>query len=250
MLTDVSITIRGGERLAVVGRTGSGKSTLLAVLFRLIDPCGGSVRIDGVDTGTVGVGDVRSSLTAIPQEPVLFSGTVRANIDPFGTCTDDTLWRALRKCGLESHVASMGGLDAAVGEGGEGLSAGQRQLVCLARALVRETKVLVLDEASSSLDLASDRLVQLGIRHDFEGCTVICVAHRLATVVDYDRVLVLDYGRVVELGSPADLMRTEGGVFRAMVEELGPDMFAHLLKIADGEIGFDDAIESIIDAEG
>ncbi|KIY96840.1 ATP-binding cassette transporter [Monoraphidium neglectum] len=200
---------------------GCGKSTLMMTLFRMVEPCGGAIYIDGLDMSKIGLTDLRSRLSLVPQDPVIFSGSVRSNLDPFGQAPSDVvIWEALRQAGIDELVRSLGsGLDSSIQEGGNNLSAGQRQLLCMARALLRSSRILVLDEATSNVDSASDGLIQRTIRTAFADCTVLTIAHRLHTIVDADRVMVLDQGELLEFDSPARLMGLPGGIFRGLVEE-------------------------------
>eukprot|EP00904_Undaria_pinnatifida_P009922 jgi/Undpi1/605/HiC_scaffold_10.g04069.m1 len=218
VLKGVTLTIRPGEKIGIVGRTGSGKSTLMQVLFRMVDCEDGSVAIDGVDTKAIGLAALRSRLTIIPQEPVLFSGTLRANLDPFEVYEDDEVWDALEQASLSSTVRRFpNGLLEPVAEYGESLSAGQRQLVCLARALLRKTRVLLLDEATSSVDYETDNVIQSTLRSAFRDCTVLTIAHRLNTIMDSDRILVMDDGKVAELDSPAALLEDPESQFSRLL---------------------------------
>ncbi|KAJ3277412.1 Multidrug resistance-associated protein 4, partial [Borealophlyctis nickersoniae] len=215
--------VEGGEKVGVVGRTGAGKSSIISALLRLVEPTSGTILIDGVDVCKIGLHDLRSRIAIIPQDPVLFSGTVRSNLDPFGQYTDQDLWDVLDRSNLKSAVAaSPGGLDSTVAENGENWSTGQRQLLCLARAMLRRAKVIILDEATASVDLATDEFIQTAIRRDFASATILTIAHRLNTIADYDRVLVLDHGKVKEYDSPAALLANPGSVFAGMVAETGP----------------------------
>ncbi|KAI8472504.1 MAG: P-loop containing nucleoside triphosphate hydrolase protein [Monoraphidium minutum] len=221
VLKGLSFSVEAREKVGICGRTGCGKSTLMVTLFRMVEPCGGAVFIDGVDTSKVGLSDLRSRLSLVPQDPVIFSGSVRSNLDPFGqAASDGVIWEALRRAGIDGLVRGLGaGLDSSVQEGGSNLSAGQRQLLCMARALLRSSRILVLDEATSNVDSASDALIQATIRGAFAECTVLTIAHRLHTIADADRVMVLDQGELVEFDSPAALMEVPGGTFRGLVEE-------------------------------
>ncbi|XP_053313014.1 ATP-binding cassette sub-family C member 2-like [Spea bombifrons] len=220
-LQDVTFRLHTTEKLGIVGRTGAGKSTLTNCLFRIVERAGGRIVIDGIDIATIGLHDLRSKLNIIPQDPVLFSGTLRMNLDPLEKHRDAELWEALEMCHLKSFVQSLPKkLYHEISEGGENISVGQRQLICLARALLRKTKILILDEATASIDMETDNLVQSTIRKAFFDCTVLTIAHRLHTVLDSERVLVLDSGRVVEFGEPQKLIKTHG-VFSKMMSEAG-----------------------------
>ncbi|KAJ3161243.1 hypothetical protein HK101_000842 [Irineochytrium annulatum] len=269
VLTDVNFSIVGGEKVGVVGRTGAGKSSLSLSLFRIVEPSAGRILIDGIDIANIGLSDLRSRLTIIPQDPVLFTGTIRSNLDPFNEHTDEALWVSIRKVrfleslqgGSSSDLASPLGvdtdsdseesaaakktrppsssaasrsagfsLDNAVSEGGSNFSQGQRQLLCLARALLRSSNVTVFDEATASVDNETDARIQATIRGpEFRNVTVLSIAHRLRTIVDYDKILVLDKGRVIQFGSPVELIEAEGQ-FRMMCQESGE--FDDLLGIA------------------
>jgi len=222
VLKGIDCNIGSGEKIGIVGRTGAGKSSLTLALFRIVESAGGSISIDGVNIGQLGLGRLRSRLTIIPQDPVLFAGDMRMNLDPMDQYTDQAVWAALHQAHLKTMVAGLpGGLHFEVTEGGENLSVGQRQLICLARALLRKTKVLVLDEATAAVDLETDDLVQATIRAEFASCTVLTIAHRLNTIMDSDRVLVLDAGRVVEFASPATLVADRKSIFYGMAKNAG-----------------------------
>ena len=275
VLKSFNLHVKGGERIGVVGRTGAGKSSIMSTLFRLVELSGGAITIDGVDISTVGLADLRSRLAIIPQDPTLFRGTVRSNLDPFNAYTDLQLWSALRQADLigsevpssdapidvvdntqaapvelekksgtlypgvspqETSVpVSSGrfGLDSPVEEEGLNFSLGQRQLMALARALVRNAQIIVCDEATSSVgtfhsfpqshvcplimfvDMATDDKIQLTMKTAFEGRTVLCIAHRLKTILNYDRIVVMDKGEVTEVGTPIELFRSDG-IFTSM----------------------------------
>ncbi|KAL0459653.1 UNVERIFIED_CONTAM: ABC transporter C family member 4 [Sesamum latifolium] len=208
-----------GEKIGVVGRTGGGKSTLIQVLFRLVEPSGGKIIIDGIDISALGLHDLRSRFGIIPQEPVLFEGTVRSNIDPTGLYSDDEIWTSLERCQLKDVVAAKPGkLDSAVIDNGDNWSVGQRQLLCLGRVMLKRSRLLFLDEATASVDSYTDGVIQKIIREDFAACTIISIAHRIPTVMDCDRVLVIDAGRAKEFDSPSHLLERPS-LFGALVQE-------------------------------
>uniref|UniRef100_K3X586 Uncharacterized protein n=1 Tax=Globisporangium ultimum (strain ATCC 200006 / CBS 805.95 / DAOM BR144) TaxID=431595 RepID=K3X586_GLOUD len=222
VLKNVSFSITSGEKVGVCGRTGSGKSSLMSVLFRVVECTAGRVVIDGVDISTITVQQLRSKLTIIPQDPMLFSGSLRMNLDPFADKSDLELWEVLRKVHLHETVSAWGkGLEYEVAEKGDNLSVGQRQLLCIARALIRESKVIVMDEATANVDQESDKLIQLTVKESFggENKTVLCIAHRLETILDSDKILVLDAGEVKEFDTPAALLNSkEPTIFQSLVE--------------------------------
>ncbi|XP_035783639.1 multidrug resistance-associated protein 1-like [Anopheles albimanus] len=222
VLRGISFAVEGGEKVGIVGRTGAGKSSLTLALFRIIESAGGSIIIDGQDISKLGLHALRSRLTIIPQDPVLFSGTLRINLDPFNVHTDDEIWKALEHAHLKSFVKGLtAGISHEVTEGGENLSVGQRQLICLARALLRKTKVLILDEATAAVDLETDDLIQRTIRTEFNDCTVLTIAHRLNTILDSDKVIVLDKGQIVEFAPPNELLQTKSSAFYSMAKDAG-----------------------------
>ncbi|KAL6615336.1 hypothetical protein ACP70R_037606 [Stipagrostis hirtigluma subsp. patula] len=219
VLKGITISICGGEKIGVVGRTGSGKSTLIQALFRIVEPSEGKIIIDGVDICTLGLHDLRSRFGIIPQEPVLFEGTIRSNIDPLEQYSDDEIWQALDRCQLKDAVASKPEkLDASVVDNGENWSVGQRQLLCLGRVMLKHSKILFMDEATASVDSQTDAVIQKIIREDFAACTIISIAHRIPTVMDCDRVLVIDAGLAKEFDSPANLIERPS-LFGALVQE-------------------------------
>ncbi|KAG0309742.1 hypothetical protein BGZ98_008878 [Dissophora globulifera] len=284
VIKDISLTIKAGEKVGVVGRTGSGKSTLAISLFRFMDPAAGSIKIDGIDICKIGLQDLRSNLTIIPQDPILFKGTLRSNLDPFGEREDFELWEALRRShlipdtksasvaaskrnSLEVTSAETGGsssanskspaesvkdgskkddaaaaateivdpskisLDTPVKENGSNFSQGQRQLIALARALVRQSKIIVMDEATASVDFETDLKIQTTIREEMAESTIITIAHRIRTIADFDRVLVMNAGEIAEFDKPYTLMRQEDSLFRSMCERSSE--YDALLAIAE-----------------
>uniref|UniRef100_A0A8B9FKZ9 Canalicular multispecific organic anion transporter 2 n=1 Tax=Amazona collaria TaxID=241587 RepID=A0A8B9FKZ9_9PSIT len=221
VLKGLNLQVHGGEKIGIVGRTGAGKSSMTLCLFRILEAAKGEIKIDGVKIAEIGLHDLRSRLTIIPQDPVLFSGTLRMNLDPFNKYSDEEIWKALELSHLKRFVSSQPSmLDYECSEGGENLSVGQRQLVCLARALLRKTRILILDEATAAVDLETDDLIQMTIRTQFEDCTVLTIAHRLNTIMDYTRVLVLDNGTVAEFDTPANLIASKG-IFYSMAKDAG-----------------------------
>jgi ABC-type multidrug transport system fused ATPase/permease subunit len=260
VLKGLSFTIEKNERVGVVGRTGAGKSSLTLALFRFLEAREGSVSIDGLNISKIKLHALRSRLAIIPQDPVLFSGTVRSNLDAFDEHTDSELRDALLRVHLVSAPSSrdeMAGpsipatpvpgqnqntnpftsLSSPITEGGLNLSQGQRQLLCLARAIVSRPKIMVLDEATSAVDMATDALIQRSIREEFTDSTLIVIAHRLSTIGDFDKILVMDDGRGAEFGSPRDLMEIEGGIFRGMVKESGEREKLENLILGGRDIG-------------
>ncbi|XP_045495079.1 multidrug resistance-associated protein 1 isoform X4 [Colias croceus] len=222
VLRDLTCAVAPREKLGIVGRTGAGKSTLTLGLFRIVEPSSGKIMIDGIDISTIGLHQLRSRITIIPQDPVLFSGTLRMNLDPFGAFSDEDIWRSLEHAHLKAFVQGLpSGLLHEVSEGGENLSVGQRQLVCLARALLRKTPLLVLDEATAAVDLETDELIQKTIRSEFASCTVLTIAHRLNTIMDSTRVMVLDKGHLVEYAPPEQLLQDKNSIFYSMAKDAG-----------------------------
>ncbi|XP_054165164.1 multidrug resistance-associated protein 1-like [Oppia nitens] len=220
VLNQIDLDIKSGEKIGIVGRTGAGKSSLMLALFRLIESVSGKIVIDGIDISQLGLQQLRSRLTILPQDPVLYTGTIRSNLDPFDKCSDDDLWSVLEHSHLKSFVKSCdAGLGYRVTEGGDNLSVGQRQLICLARALLRNTRVLILDEATAAVDVETDALIQQTIRQHFKSCTVLTIAHRLNTIMDSDRVLVLNEGRVAEFDSPNNLLNNETTIFYSLAKD-------------------------------
>jgi len=234
VLHGMSMDVRGGEKLGVCGRTGAGKSSVAVVLFRLVELESGGIFIDGIDIAKMGLLQLRRAMCIIPQDPVLFTGTIASNLDPVqcvgatsksksksGSERDDAeLWQVLHQVEMHGFVRGLDkGLYSPVEEGGGNLSVGQRQLVCVARALLRGSKICLMDEATANVDTATDAKLQHTMRTAFKDQTVICIAHRLDTIMHCDRVAVMDKGQVVEIGTPSELLKVEGGMFKELAEQ-------------------------------
>jgi ATP-binding cassette subfamily C (CFTR/MRP) protein 1 len=217
VLKGVDYSVKGGEKIGIAGRTGSGKSSMMIGLFRIQELAAGKITLDGIDTRTVPLRLLRSRLGIIPQDPVIFSASVRFNLDPFEAYSDIQIWGVLESVEMKDHVLSLPGkLGEEVAEGGDNFSTGQRQLICIARALLRTPKVLVLDEATASIDNETDDMIQKMVRINFKECTVLTIAHRLNTIIDSDRIIVMDAGLLAEIGPPELLLNKEGGAFRSL----------------------------------
>lgn len=233
VLKNLEFTIDACEKIGIVGRTGAGKSSLINALFRL-SYLDGKIYIDDRDVAEIGLHDLRSKISIIPQNPVLFSASMRYNLDPFDEYTDEKIWQALEAVNLKDLVMKLpGGLFSKVAEGGSNFSIGEKQLVCLARAVLRENKIILMDEATSNVDLETDQLIQTTMREKFADCTVLTIAHRLSTVIDYDRILVMDAGECVEYATPYELLIKENGYFYKMVKQTGDATFDNLKNIAE-----------------
>jgi ATP-binding cassette subfamily C (CFTR/MRP) protein 1 len=233
VLKGVSLSIRAGEKVGVVGRTGSGKTTLLMSLFRLIEPDSGDISIDGIDIMPMGLADLRRRIAIIPQEPVLFKGTIRSNLDPFGQYSDKELWDALACANLKKVVEEMEEqMETKVLENGSNYSLGQKQLFCLARAVLNQSKLLVFDEATASMDSQTDAEIQATIRRVFENRTILTIAHRLDTIIDSDRIILMDAGQVLEFDTPQNLLSDPNSSFSQLVDQTGPESAAALRKTA------------------
>ncbi|XP_026726078.1 multidrug resistance-associated protein 4-like [Trichoplusia ni] len=235
VLKDLNFVINSGWKVGVVGRTGAGKSSLISALFRLSNITG-QITIDGLDTEGIAKKVLRSKISIIPQEPVLFSATLRYNLDPFDDYSDEDIWRALEQVELKDGIQS---LEFKVTEGGSNFSMGQRQLICLARAVLRSNKILIMDEATANVDPQTDALIQKTIRREFATCTVLTIAHRLNTIMDSDRVLVMDKGEAVEFDHPHILLSDPNSVFSSMVRETGENMAKILFDVAKNKYDSD-----------
>ena len=213
VLKNLSFSIEAEEKIGIVGRTGAGKSSLVAALLRMPEPAG-LISLDGLDVQQFNLPSYRSRISVIPQDPILFSGMLRANLDPTGRFKDSEVWNALEAVHMRALVSELEGqLYYRLTEGGSNFSAGQRQLLCLARALLQGNRMIVLDEATANVDLATDALIQDTIRTEFKHCTVLTIAHRVSTILDYDRVMVLERGSIVECDKPDILLKVKGGKF-------------------------------------
>ena len=214
VLDDVNLKIDGEEKIGICGRTGAGKSSITKALFRIIEANAGQISIDGIDIKDLGLYQLRQALTIIPQDPVLFSGSLRFNLDPLNKYSDDELWQSLELAHLKDHIEMLSnGLEYEVQERGENFSVGQRQLICLARALLRKNKILILDEATAAVDLETDALIQRTIRKEFSDCTILTIAHRLDTILDSHRIVVLSAGKIIECNSPKELLKHKESMF-------------------------------------
>uniref|UniRef100_A0A4W4EPI3 Cystic fibrosis transmembrane conductance regulator n=1 Tax=Electrophorus electricus TaxID=8005 RepID=A0A4W4EPI3_ELEEL len=232
VLKNMTAMFRPREKVGIVGRTGAGKSSLISALFRLAEP-EGKIYVDGVLTSDIGLHDLRQKMSIIPQDPVLFTGTMRKNLDPFSQHSDEDLWNALEEVQLKSVVEELPSkLETVLAESGSNFSVGQRQLVCLARAILRKNRILIIDEATANVDPRTDELIQKTIREKFQECTVLTIAHRLNTILDSDRILVLDAGRIHEYDEPYVLLQNQDGIFYKMVQQTGKAEAASLIQQA------------------
>ncbi|XP_067135105.1 ATP-binding cassette sub-family C member 4-like [Centruroides vittatus] len=243
VLKHLTFRIYSGEKIGIVGRTGAGKSSIIASLFRMTEPTG-TITIDGVDIKDIGLRDLRSKISIIPQDPMLFTGPLRRNIDPFNEYSEENLWQAIEEVQLKEVISKLpGGLDTHLSEGGRNFSVGERQLICLARTILRQNKILVMDEATSNIDKSTDSCIQKIIREKFKSCTVLTIAHRLHTIIDSDKVLVLDTGKLQEFDTPYALLTNVNGTFYNLVKNTGVTSMNELYKIAKNKYYFKEFTE-------
>ncbi|GAB6032452.1 Multidrug resistance-associated protein 5 [Chamberlinius hualienensis] len=220
VLHGLSVDIQGSEKVGIVGRTGAGKSSVIGTILRLTEVCGGKIIIDDIDISQIGLEDLRSKIAVIPQEPVLFEGTIRWNLDPFGEHTDEQMWDALEQSHLKTKIEMEANkLDTILSPEGGIFSLGEKQLFCLSRALLRNSQILLLDEATASVDVETDRLIQETIRTAFKGCTVLTIAHRINTIADYEKIMGMDAGKVVEFDTPSNLLVSDS-MFHSMMKAM------------------------------
>jgi ABC-type multidrug transport system fused ATPase/permease subunit len=220
VLEGITFRINDSEQIAVVGRTGAGKSSLLTVLLRLIEPSDGKIHVDGFDISKIALQTLRKAMFMIPQKPIFFQGTIRENLDPLQEFSDDQLWFALERVGLKDFITFNNGLEFGISEYGLNLSVGQRQLLSISIGILKNPKILLLDEVTSSMDTESELLIQQIISKEFADTTVICVAHRLQAIMNFDRIVIMDNGRIVETGSPQDLL-SKSSIFKNMAHAAG-----------------------------
>lgn len=232
VLNSIQLEIKPGTKIGVVGRTGSGKSTLLISLFRFIEASEGNITIDGVDISQIGLKTLRKSLLIIPQIPILFSGTIRYNLDPFNEFQDHEIWKALDRVHMKEKIQQIG-LSGNVTENGSNFSIGERQLLSLCRCILRRAKIIIFDESTAFVDHNSDEIVQKVIREEFKESTIITVAHRLDTIIDSDMVAFMQDGEIIEIGSPKELLSQHDSNFSKLVNETGKNYSAHLKKKAN-----------------
>jgi len=233
VLKNINCIIKAKEKIGIVGRTGAGKSSLISSLFRLAESCEGYIEIDGLKTGNMGLHDLRKKISIIPQEPTLFHATLRKNMDPFGEYPDSDIWAVLQDVNLAEDLQENNmTLDLKISEGGSNFSVGQKQLVCLGRAILKRNRILILDEATANVDPETDEIIQRAIRDKFSTCTVLTIAHRLHTVMDSDRMIVLDAGRLIEFDEPIKLLNDPNSSLSQLVQQTGKEEAHKLMQIA------------------
>ncbi|CAD6587814.1 MAG: hypothetical protein CYPHOPRED_004148, partial [Cyphobasidiales sp. Tagirdzhanova-0007] len=247
VLHDVSFEVQSGEKIGIVGATGSGKSSLALSFFRFVETDEGTITIDGLDIGKIGLQDLRSRLTIIPQDPTILSGTIRSTLDPLDEYPDHEIFDALKRARLlpaepvpmedeEGNFNPFYNLETEVSEQGQNFSAGERQLLCLARALLKQHPLILMDEATSSVDYETDTLITATIAEEFKHSSLLVIAHRLRTVIGFDKILVLDIGRVVEFDSPAKLIADSNSRFHALCKATGRREFKVLQRLSKRDL--------------
>ena len=218
VLRDINIVIQPGEKVGIVGRTGSGKSTLCLCLFRILEATSGQILIDDIDISLIGLSLLRSIITVIPQDPTLIEGSLRENLDPVEKFDDESMIECLKSIEMD-YILKDNGLNFMIKENGDNLSAGERQLICMARAMIRKSKIIIMDEATSSIDYNTEQLIQKAILTTLKDSTVITIAHRIKTILEYDRILVFEQGRLIEQGSPKELIEKKEGHFYGLYSQ-------------------------------
>ena len=213
VLKNLNFEINGNEKIGVVGRTGSGKSTICLCLFRILEPLNGTIYIDDEDITKIGLDILRKNLTIIPQDPCLMEGSLKYNIDPFDKAEDEEIVTILKKIGFEYTETDQQILNRKIEQGGSNLSVGEKQLLCIARAILRKTKIVVMDEATANIDMKTEEKIQKALQYVLNNSTVITVAHRIKTIIDYDKILVLNNGKIEEFDTPKNLLKNEKSLF-------------------------------------
>jgi len=221
VLKDLSFKVSSGEKIGIVGRTGSGKSTIALSLFRIVEPLAGKIWIDGVDISQIGLETLRKNITIIPQEPTIFSGTLRSNLDPFNEYSEREILEVIQKAQLDNLITTNNkGIDFPINEGGGNLSAGEKQLICIARAVLRKSKIIVMDEATASIDINTEHSIQELMNDAFKDSTMLIIAHRINTIINCNKVMVLSYGELKEFDTPENLLSDKNSMFSALVKEI------------------------------
>jgi len=234
VLQDISLKTEPFQKIGIIGRTGAGKSSLLQILFRFVDPEEGQIFIDGVNISHLGLHQLRKKISIIPQDPTLFIGSIRYNLDPFDRYTDSEIWESLKLVQLGDYVTNLPEkLATEVTEGGMNLSLGQKQLLCLARVLLQKPRILLMDEATASVDMETDKLIQQTIRREFKKTTLMIIAHRLNTIIDLDLVVVMDKGQIVECGTPSKLTNDPTSHLYSMIQATSQSNAQHLYNMAN-----------------
>jgi ABC-type multidrug transport system fused ATPase/permease subunit len=222
VLKNINFNVKGNEKIGIVGRTGSGKSTITLCLFRILEPVEGNINIDDIDITTIGLKKLRSNITIIPQDPAIFSGTLRYNIDPLNLVTDDEIKLVMSKIKFDYIInKNSAGLYQDIAENGSNLSVGEKQLICICRAILRRSKIIVMDEATASIDFQTEEIIQNAINEIMKNSTVLTIAHRIKTIIKYDKILVLDNGEIKDFDSPEILKNKKDGIFYELYKKSG-----------------------------